>query len=88
MTNLCEVCAKEIESVLCPQCKEKVLRLGPYCYMCGAQLTVEIIAESESAADDDNFADRILCSDGNCIGVLDEKGICKVCKKPYTPESE
>lgn len=28
---------------------------------------------------------RILCSDGNCIGVINKKGFCKVCGKPYKP---
>jgi curved DNA-binding protein CbpA len=31
---------------------------------------------------------RILCSDGTCIGVVNEKGFCKVCGKPYRPESQ
>lgn len=26
---------------------------------------------------------RILCSDGACIGVVNDKGFCKVCGKPY-----
>ena len=28
---------------------------------------------------------RILCSDGTCIGVVNDKGFCKVCGKPYRP---
>jgi hypothetical protein len=27
-----------------------------------------------------------LCSDGNCIGVVNEKGVCHICGKPYTGE--
>lgn len=34
-----------------------------------------------------NLKDRILCSDGNCIGVIGENGLCKVCQKPYNGES-
>ena len=30
-------------------------------------------------ADRDDFADRRLCSDPSCIGVLDPNGHCKVC---------
>ncbi|MEN6616394.1 MAG: hypothetical protein ABFD12_07535 [Syntrophorhabdus sp.] len=88
MITLCEVCAKDIESMQCPQCNEEILRLGRFCYLCGAQLTVETIAGPEPVDTDNDFANRILCSDGSCIGVIDEKGICKVCGKPYTPESE
>jgi hypothetical protein len=31
---------------------------------------------------------RILCSDGNCIGVINEQGVCNTCGKPYTKEPE
>ena len=27
---------------------------------------------------------RILCSDGNCVGTINEKGICNICGKPYS----
>jgi hypothetical protein len=27
-------------------------------------------------------AERILCSDGNCIGTINEKGFCNICGKP------
>ena len=33
--------------------------------------------------DDLDFSTRILCSDGRCIGVVNEKGYCKECGKPY-----
>lgn len=85
---LCETCSKEIETTACPHCKGDVLPLGPYCYLCGRELTVEHPAAAEPTGDDDDFSKRVLCSDGSCIGVIDEKGICKVCGKPYTPESE
>jgi hypothetical protein len=31
----------------------------------------------------DEWERRILCSDGNCIGVIGADGCCKVCGKPY-----
>jgi len=31
----------------------------------------------------DDWADRRLCSDGNCIGVIGPDGRCKECGKPY-----
>ena len=88
MKTLCETCSQEVGSVGCPQCKEEVLKMGPYCYQCGAQLVIEAQSMPEPPGEEDDFADRVLCSDGACIGVIDEKGICKVCGKPYTPESE
>ena len=39
---------------------------------------------------DDNWENRILCSDESCIGVIGPDGRCKECGKPYkelqTPE--
>ena len=34
-------------------------------------------------ARDDNWENRILCSDENCIGVVGPDGRCKECGKPY-----
>jgi hypothetical protein len=33
-----------------------------------------------------NWETRILCSDGNCIGVVGADGHCKLCGKPYGGE--
>ena len=90
MIALCETCSKEFGSAACPQCKEEVLRFGPYCYLCGGQLGIEdeVCCEPEPSGEDDDFSNRVLCSDGTCIGVVDEKGICKVCGKPYVPDSD
>jgi hypothetical protein len=30
-----------------------------------------------------NWKNRTLCSDGNCIGVIGDDGICKECGTPY-----
>jgi len=79
---LCEKCASEIEAVLCGNCESTVIRLGKYCYACGSKLQKKSDSEDEI-----DFSSRILCSDETCIGVINEKGICKVCGKPYSPES-
>lgn len=39
--------------------------------------------ESNEAINDDDWQDRLLCSDGNCIGVIGPEGRCKECGKPY-----
>ncbi len=82
---VCEKCAKEMETVTCGRCGQEILRLGRFCYNCGAELDVRAQPESESP-DDADFSKRVLCSDGTCIGVINEEGICKVCGKPYTPD--
>jgi hypothetical protein len=78
---LCEKCGQEVEHVTCPICSASVLTLGDYCYSCGARLASETAEEA-----DPDFSDRVLCSDGACIGVINEEGVCKVCGKPYAPE--
>jgi hypothetical protein len=30
----------------------------------------------------DDFSERILCSDGTCTGIINEKGFCNICGKP------
>lgn len=41
----------------------------------------------EAKKEENSFRDRVLCSDGSCMGIINEKGFCKVCGKPYNPES-
>ena len=43
--------------------------------------TPEKYSSEESPADDD-WEHRVLCSDGNCIGVIGPDGKCKECGKP------
>ena len=39
--------------------------------------------ESDESTVDDDWQDRVLCSDGNCIGVIGLDGCCKECGKPF-----
>lgn len=84
---LCEQCGKEVETAMCGQCGTVVMRLGPFCYSCGKELDTVPSASTGIETADIDFSSRILCSDGSCIGVVDEKGFCKVCGKPYNPEA-
>ncbi|CAB1076172.1 hypothetical protein D1AOALGA4SA_3969 [Olavius algarvensis Delta 1 endosymbiont] len=38
--------------------------------------------EETDAGPDDEWENRVLCSDGNCIGVIGSDGKCKECGKP------
>jgi len=38
--------------------------------------------EAKSRSDDD-WENRVLCSDESCIGVIGPDGRCKECGKPY-----
>ncbi|HOV89155.1 MAG TPA: hypothetical protein PKW07_00385 [Syntrophorhabdaceae bacterium] len=79
---ICEKCQAEIETIKCLKCGEHIMPLGNYCYLCGGDLRHREAEEDEESID---LSNRILCSDGTCIGVV-ENGVCKVCGKPYTPE--
>jgi hypothetical protein len=38
---------------------------------------------TKDATDDSEWENRVLCSDGNCIGVIGADGCCKECGKKY-----
>jgi len=48
--------------------------------------------DEEKIQSDDDWENRILCSDESCIGVIGPDGRCKECGKPYrgssTPEMQ
>jgi len=81
---LCEKCQAEIETVTCNKCGEAIIPIGNYCYLCGADLRLK--SNEEEGEDTIDLSSRILCSDGTCIGVV-ENGVCKLCGKPYIPET-
>ena len=43
----------------------------------------EVESEAADETDDPVWENRVLCSDGNCIGVIGSNGRCKECGKPY-----
>ncbi|HUJ69755.1 MAG TPA: hypothetical protein VLW86_09540 [Syntrophorhabdales bacterium] len=88
----CEKCEQDVETRVCGGCGQTVLRLGPYCYFCGRGLEGQVSRNQAepsegSGADEIDFSTRILCSDGACIGVINDQGVCKICGKPYKPEA-
>jgi hypothetical protein len=48
------------------------------------------LPDSTGEGDDDasDFSNRVLCSDGTCIGVINEQGVCNECGKPYAEQAE
>ncbi|MBW1895997.1 MAG: hypothetical protein JRI47_02970 [Deltaproteobacteria bacterium] len=83
----CPHCHDDLPSLECPECHEKTLIEGKFCAFCGTELP---LPDSTGEAGDDasDFSDRILCSDGTCIGVINEQGVCNECGKPYAEETE
>lgn len=35
-----------------------------------------------------DFQERVPCSDGSCTGIINEKGYCGTCGKPYNPDED
>jgi hypothetical protein len=74
-----------------------VLDAAGRCQECGkvaseGVLAVAVVAtvvaqDAAAPAADDPFADRELCPDGACIGVLGAGGRCKVCGQPGPPRA-
>ncbi|MGQ9695448.1 MAG: double zinc ribbon domain-containing protein [Thermodesulfobacteriota bacterium] len=80
----CPHCGQSLGDQKCSACGTELLPASNFCHQCGTSLkttapSAVVVAEEEEI----DFSKRILCSDGNCIGVINEKGICKVCGKPY-----
>lgn len=44
------------------------------------------MTEEEEKSRDDDWENRVLCSDGNCIGVIGPDGRCKECGLAYDGE--
>ena len=51
-------------------------------------MTSDLPEENQEAAEDQHidWDNRILCSDGNCIGIIGADGCCKECGKKYEGE--
>ncbi|MGD8512383.1 MAG: hypothetical protein PVG85_00405 [Deltaproteobacteria bacterium] len=90
----CPHCLEELPARECPECGEKIPLFGKFCSYCGSALvgrdTPNPNAGPSAASDGNNidFSKRVLCSDGTCIGVINENGVCNECGKPYTGEAE
>jgi hypothetical protein len=83
----CPTCHHELPFRECPECGEETPDFGKYCCHCGVRLAQEpSTIESDEAPDD--FSNRVLCSDGSCIGVINKHGFCNECGKPYGEPGE
>ena len=71
----CPRCEDILPSILCEQCGEEIPEKSRFCCWCGGP----VLAQEEES----DFSKRVLCSDGNCIGVINESGVCNLCGKPY-----
>lgn len=81
----CPNCHAELPSRECPECGEKTPLFGKFCCFCGSAFP-DLDLGDKPADDLGDFSARILCSDGACIGVINEHGVCGECGKPYKGE--
>jgi hypothetical protein len=83
----CPHCGQSLGEDICPSCGSGVFKDSSFCHRCGVSFKkTSVTPPPEEEVSD--FSTRILCSDGTCIGVVDERGLCKVCGKPYTGTTE
>jgi len=77
----CPQCHQALPYLLCPECGAKTPEESLYCLKCGK--SVEKKREETGKTD---LSERKLCSDGTCIGIVNEVGVCNICGKPYSGE--
>jgi len=77
----CTACGNEMESRTCSSCHGENLPDARFCCYCGKALKEP---SAVKAGDDPYDLDsRILCSDENCIGIINEHGVCTECGRPH-----
>ena len=74
----CPHCHQTLPFLLCSKCGKETPGTSRYCSQCGTLIE----AATEKKTEEDDFSNRRLCSDGTCIGVINEKGVCNICGKP------
>jgi len=72
----CPHCGETLPFILCPECKGEIPENSRHCCWCGNPITIE------AGPSETDFSERQLCRDGNCIGTINEKGVCNICGKP------
>ena len=77
----CPHCGETLPFQICPKCGGETPEKSLYCCYCSNAMKPDEGTKVEEKETD--ISDRTLCSDGNCIGIINEKGICNVCGKPY-----
>jgi hypothetical protein len=72
----CPHCDQKLPHIICLECGGEIPENSRYCCWCRNPIKVK--------HQEIDVSQRILCSDGSCIGIINEEGICNICKKPYS----
>lgn len=66
----------------CPVCAEEIKLEAIKCRFCGETFDPQdVVRQMAAAKTSKSLENRVLCSDGNCIGIIGPDGRCKVCGK-------
>ena len=76
----CPHCHETLPFLVCSKCGKETPGASRYCSQCGT--LIEPIQEKK--IEDHDFSERTACSDGTCIGIINDKGVCNICGQPYT----
>jgi predicted amidophosphoribosyltransferase len=74
----CPHCHRTLPSMTCSACGAETPEDSQYCFKCGRP----VVREKEEQ-EGEGFSERIVCSDGTCIGIINERGVCNICGKSY-----
>ncbi len=70
----CPQCGVTLPFILCPECGAEIPEKSRHCCWCGIPIPAK--------RGEPDLSERKLCSDGNCVGTINEKGVCNICGKP------
>ena len=70
----CPHCGKTLPFLSCQKCGREVPEKSLFCCWCGDPVKAR---EEETGR-----SERIPCSDGTCIGTINEIGACSICGRP------
>ncbi len=76
----CSHCGEPLASIVCPECGGETMEGSAYCCRCGRPIKME-------KAEIIDVSERIPCRDGNCVGTINEKGVCSICGSPLAGDA-
>ncbi len=77
----CPHCGYLLAFSSCSSCGGEIPAKSRYCCWCGNLINVE-----EDKKDEREASERVPCSDGSCVGTINEQNVCNICGKPFIKE--